>query len=235
MKVLVVDDNPIVLRGMQTLLEDVPEVRDVLTAVNGRDALARLAQHDDVDLVCLDVRMPLLDGLGVLDAVAADLPVIMLTHSEEPAVIAEALAKGARGYLVHGTFGVDELVSALRTCVRGGMVLGQDAASVMLRRQAGGGAAPAPADTGSVGSGATTVAVSRLRGRLTDREVEIVQAVVRGLSNAAVGAELYLTEKTVKNHLNRIYAKVGVRSRTELVAAWHGTCGPAGLGPSVGS
>jgi DNA-binding NarL/FixJ family response regulator len=225
-RVLVVDDNPVVLRGMQSLLGDVDDVEQVLLADNGVTALEMLRSHD-VDVMCLDVRMPLMDGLEVVAQVAHELPVVMLTHSEEPEVIGKALAAGARGYLVHGTFGVDEVMSALRTCLRGGLVLGATAADVVLRRAERAGEAP-PAQAGQGG----------LAGDLTEREREIVLGVTRGLSNAAIGRELFLSEKTVKNHLNRIYAKVAVHSRTELVAAWfgtgHGPSGPGGSGPSVG-
>jgi DNA-binding NarL/FixJ family response regulator len=220
--VLVVDDNPVVLRGMQSLLEDVDDVEQVLLADNGVAALEMLRSHD-VDVMCLDVRMPLMDGLEVVAQVAGQLPVVMLTHSEEPEVIQKALDGGARGYLVHGTFGVDEIMSALRTCLRGGLVLSETAADVVLRRtdRVGG------EQAADAGQGA-------LVGDLTEREREIVLGVTRGLSNAAIGRELFLSEKTVKNHLNRIYAKVAVHSRTELVAAWYGTSVPDGSRPSVG-
>ncbi|MGL4173866.1 MAG: response regulator [Actinomycetota bacterium] len=207
MKVLVVDDNPIMIRGMRALLTEVSSVVEVLTAVNGQDALIVLEKCPDIDVVCLDVRMPLMDGISVVQRIGGRWPVIMLTHSDDRGVIEKALDAGARGYLVHGTFGVPELTSALLTCRAGGLVLGKGPAAVIRERTVSGG--PLPGEV--------------LAGVLTEREGQIANGVARGLSNAQVGRELFLSEKTVKNNLNRIYAKVGVRSRTELVAVWHGT------------
>jgi DNA-binding NarL/FixJ family response regulator len=217
-KVLVADDNPVVLRGMEVLLGDSGAVSGVLTAPDGEQALVLLAEHPDVDVVCLDVRMPRLDGLGVLDEVAVRTACLMLTHSEEPEVVADALARGARGYLVHGTFEVPELLAALHTCRAGGLVLGRVAAAAVMS-----GGAPRPpsssAPAGPPAQGPTDG--DRMRDLLTDREAEIVDGVLQGLSNAAIGQRLHLSEKTVKNNLNRVYAKVGLGNRVELVAAWH--------------
>jgi len=218
-KVLVADDNPVVLRGMEVLLTDSGAVSCVLTAGDGEQALALLARHPDVDVVCLDVRMPRLGGLGVLDEAAATFPCLMLTHSDQAEVVADALARGARGYLVHGTFEVPELLAALQSCRSGGLVLGRVAAAAVMA-----GGAPRPPSSSSTpatptGEGATDG--DRMRDLLTEREAEIVDGVLQGLSNAAIGQRLYLSEKTVKNNLNRVYAKVGLSNRVELVAAWH--------------
>lgn len=204
MRVLVVDDNPVVRLGLSTMLEDVRVVDEVLEASNGVEALAVIGR-EDVDVVFLDVRMPVLDGLGVLERLDGSVPVVMLTHSEEPDVIAEALRRGARGYLVHGAFGEGELVSALTTCVSGGMVLSPAAVEVAVR---GGSGAPAP---------------SRNDLGLTDRECELLDALAEGLSNAAIAQRLFVTEKTVKNHLNRIYPKLGVSTRSEAIVKWLGS------------
>ena len=217
MKVLVADDNPVVLRGMEVLLTDSGAVSLVLTAADGEQALAVLADHPDVDVACLDVRMPRLGGLGVLDEVADRTPCLMLTHSEEPEVVADALARGARGYLVHGTFEVPELLAALQSCRAGGLVLGRVAAASVLY---GGAQRRAPSSPGRA-EGAGPTDGDRLRALLTEREAEIVDGVLQGLSNAAIGQRLHLSEKTVKNNLNRVYAKVGLANRVELVAAWH--------------
>jgi DNA-binding NarL/FixJ family response regulator len=203
MRVLVVDDNPVVRLGLATMLADVDLVAEVLEASNGVEAL-RVLDGGDVDAVFLDVRMPVLDGLGVLERLDGSVPVVMLTHSEEPDVFAEALRRGARGYLVHGAFGEGELVSALTTCVNGGMVLSPAAVDVAVRGAAGV-SEPARPDLG-----------------LTDRECELLDALADGLSNAAIAQRLFVTEKTVKNHLNRIYPKLGVSTRSEAIVMWLG-------------
>lgn len=218
MKVLVVDDNPVVLRGMEVLLTDSPSVTTVLTAHDGEHALELLEDHPDVDVVCLDVRMPRLGGLGVLDAVAQRYACLMLTHSDEPEVVADALTRGARGYLVHGTFTVDELLAALHTSRAGGLVLGRVAAAAVMGN---GAVARRPAAPAPEPEEPPATAGDEMSLLLTAREQEIVDGVLQGLSNAAIGRRLFLSEKTVKNNLNRVYAKVGMSNRVELVAAWH--------------
>lgn len=215
MKVLVVDDNPIVRAGLHAMLEDIDLVQEVEEASNGQLALdaIRAGAHD---VVFLDVRMPVVDGLTVLKELDGGVPVVMLTHSEEPDIIRECLSSGARGYLVHGTFGEGELVSALTTCLNGGMVLSPAAVPVAL----------APA---SIGGEPTQAAAAAQEWGLTQREQELMDALAEGLSNAAIAARLFLSEKTVKNHLNRIYAKLSVSSRSEAIVKWLGRSVPRGL------
>jgi DNA-binding NarL/FixJ family response regulator len=204
MRVLVVDDNPVVRAGLSAMLGDQPAVSEVVEASNGQLALDLLAEGG-IDMMFLDVRMPVLDGLGVLERMDAAVPVIMLTHSEEPAVIRETLRLGARGYLVHGSFDEAELTSALSTCRHGGMVLSPSAAGVAMQPA---GSAPAAAATEDFG--------------LTEREQQLIAELADGLGNAAIAQRLFLSEKTVKNHLNRIYAKMGVSSRAEAIVRWLG-------------
>lgn len=201
MKVLVVDDNPIVRLGLRAILTDLPEVTEVVEAADGRQALAA-ATGARFDLIFLDVRMPVLDGLGTLRELG-DTPVVMLTSSEEPETIRQALALGARGYLVHGEFGEAEVAAALRTCSAGGIVLSPPAAVALAET----GARPGP-ETGAGRFG------------LTAREGELMDALAEGLSNAQIAGRLYLSEKTVKNHLNRIYPKLAVTSRAEAIVVW---------------
>jgi len=189
------------------MLSSLEDVDDVLTAVDGAQAVEHV-NAGDVDATFLDVRMPVMDGLAALRAIGGRVPVVMLTHSDEPEIVAEAVTLGARGYLVHGTFDADELISALRVCRSGGLLLGSAVAAAFTPgpRPTGRGAGPPP----------------ELTGLLTDREREVMDTVAQGLSNGAVARELFLSEKTVKNHLNRIFDKLGMSSRAEAIAAWHG-------------
>jgi DNA-binding NarL/FixJ family response regulator len=210
-RVLVADDNPVVRAGMVAMLSALDDVDEVLVAADGAEAV----EHVDgggFDAVFLDVRMPVLDGLGALRAIDSRVPVVMLTHSDEPEIVAEALVLGARGYLVHGTFSAEELISALRVCRAGGLLLGAAVASAFAA-----GPRPSAADRG--GPPADLLAL------LTEREREVMELVARGLSNGAIARSMFLSEKTVKNHLNRIYDKLGFSSRAEAVAAWHGARG----------
>lgn len=207
MKVLVADDNPVVRAGMVAMLGDLDGIEQVLTASNGVETLD-LAREHDPDALFLDVRMPLKSGLDVLAQYEGNASVVMLTHSSEPEIVREALRRGARGYLVHGTFTEVDLVAALKVCADGGLLVGASVAHAVLGEVSEQKAPPGPSP--------------RLVGLLTQRELEIMAAVARGLTNADIAGEFFLSEKTVKNHLNRIYVKLGFRSRAEAVAAWHG-------------
>lgn len=209
MRVLVADDNAVVRLGVQAVLEQCSGVEAVLHAADGVEAL-EVARAEHPDLVLLDVRMPHRDGIDVLAELSVLAPVLMLTHSDEPETIRAALDNGAKGYLVHGELTVDEIEAAVCTCVSGGMVLGRQAAEVVMR-------APRRPDPNAV------------RELLSRREQQIMDAVAQGLSNAEIAAEEFLAPKTVKNHVNNIYAKLGVSSRAQAVARWLGV---AGSGPS---
>jgi len=211
MRVLVADDNAVVRLGVRAVLEQVPDVSATLQAADGVQAL-EIARRERPDVVLLDVRMPRRGGLDVLAELAEIAPVLMLTHSDEPETIRAALAAGARGYLVHGTLSIEEIAGAIRTCVAGGIVLGAQAADAVFAP--GGGAAPGhPRGTGA----------ADVRGLLTAREQQIMDAVATGMSNTEIAAREFLAPKTVKNHVNNIYAKLGASSRAQAVALWVGS------------
>lgn len=200
--VLVADDNAVIRLGLKALLADLENVDRVLEAVDGAQAL-EVARAERPHLVLLDVRMPGTDGLTVLPELVGLSTVVMLTHSDEPDVIRSTLAAGARGYLIHGRIGEKELAAAVGICLDGGVVLAQGVSEVLLSP---------PEET-----------VDALPARmevLTEREVEIMELIGSGLSNAAIGTQLFLAEKTVKNHINRIYDKLGYRTRAEAISDW---------------
>lgn len=208
LRLVIADDNPVVRAGMANLLATLPGFDVVGSAADGREAL-EMVQRLHPDLAMLDVRMPHLDGISVAQAIAATVPVLMLTHSEEPEVIASALAAGARGYVVHSEFDVDEIVSAVRTVAGGGVHLSPAAGAILA-----GAAGRAVAATGQPGTtSADTFGLSA-------REVEVMDLIADGKTNGVIARECYLSEKTVKNHVNRIFAKLGVASRAEAVSLW---------------
>ncbi|RYV52225.1 response regulator transcription factor [Pengzhenrongella frigida] len=226
MKILVADDNAVVRLGLQAVLDQVPDVSVTLLAADGVQAL-EVARAERPDVVLLDVRMPRRSGLDVLAELTEIAPVLMMTHSDEPETIRAALAGGARGYLVHGTLTIAEIAAAIRTCVAGGMVLGPQAASAMFAQ----GPVVAHVDV-------------QVRARLSTREQQIMDAVATGISNGEIAVQEFLSPKTVKNHVNNIYAKLGVSSRAQAMALWVGSApssadplgpGPRNLGPPAGS
>ncbi|GAA4262385.1 response regulator transcription factor [Dactylosporangium darangshiense] len=205
--VLVVDDNPIVRSALRGIL-DTDDGFDVLAeAANGREAL-HAARRLRPTVTLLDHRMPIADGLSVLNAIAQHTAVLVLTSDDDPVLIAGMLHQGARGYLVHGEFDPPELLRAVREVAGGRGWLSPGAASVaasMVRDQASRQHARVRARTGF---------------GLTDREEDVLNLLCEGLTNASIAHRLRLTEKTVKNHLNHVFAKLQVRTRTEAVVRW---------------
>ncbi|MFF5293810.1 response regulator [Paractinoplanes globisporus] len=210
--VLVVDDNPIMRSVLRGILAADQRLRVVAEAANGREALD-LAQRLRPAVTLLDHRMPIADGLSVVATLGRHSAVLVLTSSDEPQIIAEMLRLGARGYLVHGEFEPGDLVRAVHEVVGGRGWLSPIAASVAAS-MARGESVAGPVRHPEAGR------TERLTERLTEREREVVELLCQGLSNASIAQQLWLTEKTVKNHLNHIFAKLGVRSRTEAIVRW---------------
>lgn len=220
-RVLVVDDNLVVRSGLISLLE-ASGIQVVGQAGDGRTAV-ELAERLRPDLVLLDVQMPLLDGVAAAELLSRTTRVIMLTYTDDPKVVRTAIGNGAVGYLVHGSFTAEELTSAVHDAVGGAHPFSQVAVSALVgavREKTGQDAPPEPAvaaderdraapDTGRFG--------------LSAREAEVMELIVRGCSNSEIAGRLFLAEKTVKNHVNRIYAKLGVTSRSAAIAQWIGT------------
>jgi DNA-binding NarL/FixJ family response regulator len=188
-RVLIADDHPLILAGVRRALDDADEFEVVAEAQAGSQVLP-LVGREKPDLVLLDIRMPQLDGLACLDLIRKRHPeirVVVLSAYMDRDRIEAALRRGATAYIVKGVNPLD-LASALRQAVQGTVfnVLG------------------APEDGEVAGEAG-----------LTKREVEMLKAVARGLSNHAIGKEMWVTEQTVKFHLRNIYRKLGVTSRTE--------------------
>lgn len=188
-RVLVADDHRLILRAVRRVLESTDDIEIVGEARRGSQVLPLLSQLKP-DLCLLDVRMPEMDGLTCVERIrkaSADVRIVMLSAADEPERAEEAFARGADVYLSKS---VDprELPEALRRAHRG------------ERFQM-----------------ATMDATEQLdeRAGLTDRELEVLRAVARGLANQAISSELWITEQTVKFHLTNIYRKLGVSSRTE--------------------
>ncbi|GLU47762.1 response regulator [Nocardiopsis ansamitocini] len=206
--VLAVDDNIVVRAGLISLLEASDSIRVVGEAGDGVEAVEQ-AHRLRPDVVLLDVRMPVRDGVSSVEELAAITKVVMLTHTEDARTIETALRRGACGYLVHGHFTLDELTRALHEVVhRDGSPLSPVAATALLTFMRS-----APTSQGAVG--ATDLG-------LTEREAEVLGAAARGLSNAAIAKDLFLSEKTVKNHINRIFRKLDVSTRSAAIARWNG-------------
>lgn len=214
--VLIADDNPSVRATLRPLLESRGTISVVAEAANGRAALtAAIRLRPQVTL--LDQRMPVADGLSVIDEITQYSAVLVLTGSADPELIAPMLRGGARGYLVYGQFDPPHLVHAVHAVAAGQGWLTPTAASVAAT-----GMRDAYARERAAADRAHLHRTTQQRYGLTEREEEVVDLLCAGLSNAAIADRLAVSEKTVKNHLNKVFAKLDVFSRTEAIARWQG-------------
>ncbi|WP_432843139.1 LuxR C-terminal-related transcriptional regulator [Dactylosporangium sp. CA-092794] len=214
--VLVVDDNPAVRATLRPLLESDGTIAVVAEAGNGRTGLAAALRHRP-RVTLLDYRMPVADGLSVVAELSRCSAVLVLTGSAEPELIAPMLAGGASGYLVYGQFDPPELLRAVHSVAAGLGWLTPTAASVAV-----GSMRDALARERAAAERAEQRRAVRRGFGLTDREREVVMLLAEGLSNAAIARRLAVSEKTVKNHLANLFAKLGAANRTEAVTRWQG-------------
>ena len=209
-RVLVADDEALVRSGLRLILGSEPDLEVVGEASDGRQAV-ELAHATEADVLLLDLRMPVLDGLAAL-RLLADLPlaVVVLTTFDTDANVREALACGAAGFLLKDA-PADRLVSAVRAAACGDAVL---ARSVARRLAAELAARPSPRPLVLVDE-------------LTPREQEVLALMSEGCSNAEIARSLNIVEGTVKTHVARILMKLGVRDRLQAVVTAY-RCGLVG-------
>ncbi|MBA8807281.1 response regulator [Promicromonospora sukumoe] len=198
-RVFLVDDHEVVRRGVADLLESEPGVSVVGEAGTAREALARVPAAEP-DVVVLDVRLPDGDGVTVcrdLRSRMPDLACLMLTSFADDEALYDAILAGAAGYVLKQVRGTD-LVKAVLTVAAGGSMLDPRAtARVMERLRTEAQHAPDPL------------------AQLTDQERRILGLIGHGLTNRQIGAELFLAEKTVKNYVSSIFAKLGLERRAQ--------------------
>jgi DNA-binding NarL/FixJ family response regulator len=197
LRLLVVDDHPVVRMGLVAMLSEHEDFEVVAQAADGAEAVV-LAEKHRPDVVLMDLRMPGLDGAAAtaqLRSGGAGPAVLVLTTYDTDADIVRAVEAGATGYLLKDA-PRETLADAIRRAARGETVLAPPVVARLASRLR---APAAPA--------------------LTDRELEVLQCVARGLSNAEVGRELHIGEATVKTHLLRAFEKLGVTDRPAAVTA----------------
>ncbi|WP_232677454.1 response regulator transcription factor [Nocardioides sp. R-C-SC26] len=214
--VLVVDDHALFRAGLTSVLEALPDVALCGEADSGETALEQVATLRP-DVVLMDLRMPGIGGLAATARIAdqhPDVAVVVLTMSEDPDSVFAALRAGARGYLLKES-GADDVHRALTGVARGEAVFGPRVAEQVLRFFA----------AGQVGGGGTEAFPD-----LTAREREVLDLMARGLDNASIARRLFLSEKTVRNRVSDILAKLRARTRAEAIARAR----DAGLGTEPG-
>jgi len=192
MRVLIADDHPLILAGIKRALEEDDQFEVVAEARVGSQVLPLVSQTHP-DLALLDLRMPEMDGLACLDRIRKEHPkgkVVILSVSTDPEVVQTVLNHGAAAYVVKSVNPID-LSSALRQALEGTVF-------------------------SAVGLPEKTAQQDAVKAAgLTDRETTILKALARGLSNEAIGKELWVAQQTVKFHLTNIYRKLDVKNRTE--------------------
>ncbi|MEN2736622.1 response regulator transcription factor [Microbacterium sp. X-17] len=209
-RVVVADDQAIIRDGLVTVLGLLPDMEVVGSASDGAEAVA-LAVAERPDVVLMDLRMPVLDGVGATERIVREAPgsaVLVLTTFADDESILTALRAGARGYLTKDA-GRAELASAVRAVARGQATFAPEVGARIIGSLTS--APPArPADP----AGAL---VERFPA-LTRREAEVLGLVADGLSNGEIASALFVGGSTVKTHINAIFAKLGVSSRAQAIA-----------------
>jgi DNA-binding NarL/FixJ family response regulator len=209
-RLLIVDDEALVRAGLKMILESADDLEVVAEAEDGADAAEMVRKHRP-DVVLMDIRMPRLDGLAATREVQAlpDPPkVVVLTTFDLDDYVFRALQAGASGFLLKDT-PPRELVQAVRVVAAGDAML----SPTVTRRLIGHFAADSRTDR-------QRVARQRLT-TLTDREREVLAAVARGLSNADIGKELFMSEATVKAHVSRVLVKLDATNRVQVAILAH--------------
>ncbi|HEX5427409.1 MAG TPA: response regulator transcription factor [Pedococcus sp.] len=203
-RVVVADDQEMVRAGFRLLLERVDDIEVVAEAEDGAQAVAEVARLRP-DIVLMDIRMPGLDGLAATEQVLAQTPgtrVIVLTTFDVDEYVFSALRIGASGFLLKSS-PAERLVRAIRLVADGDAMLDPAVTSRVIEKFA----------SQHVPEAASTPGLERL----TERELEVLTQVAKGLSNAEVAAALFITEATVKTHVARLLAKLGLRDRVQAV------------------
>ena len=201
-RVLVVDDQSMVRAGFRLLLADEPDIEVVAEASNGREAVAHAARlHPDV--ILMDIRMPELDGLEATRRILATdttARVLVLTTFDLDDYVFEALRAGASGFVLKDD-PPEQLLAAVRTVAAGEALLSPAVTRRVIRHFAHARHQSPPPGVAE----------------LTSRELEVFELITRGLSNAEIGAELFISDTTVKTHVTRLLQKLGLRDRAQAI------------------
>jgi len=194
-RLLIVDDHPVVRDGLRGMLESQQDFEVVGEAGDGSEAV-RMVENLNPDIVLMDLRMPVMDGVTALGEIKANNPevqVLVLTTYDSDADILPAIEGGAAGYLLKDS-SKEELYDGIRAAARGETVLAPAVAARLVGRMR------APAEE-----------------KLSSREVEVLQLVAEGASNSEIAQQLHISQATVKSHLVNIFRKLGVSDRTAAV------------------
>ncbi|HFB39338.1 MAG TPA: response regulator transcription factor [Oceanithermus sp.] len=199
-RILLADDHALFRQGLRSLLEAEGDIRVIGEAKDGREAL-RAALETNPDVILMDIQMPGLDGAEATKEILKEKPdakVVMLTMYRQDAYVFEAVKAGARGYLLKDA-SADELIDAVRRVAAGEVLLDAELAEQIIQ---------------DFRAKEAEIPKSR-RADLTDREVQILRLLAQGATNQEIADELGISEKTVRNRLSEIFAKLHLNNRTQ--------------------
>ena len=197
-RLLLVDDQSIIREGLSSLLQTQPDLEIVGEAGNGEQAVERSIKLQP-DVVLMDIRMPVMDGVAairLLKKQAPEIKILVLTTFDDDQYVTEAMAYGADGYLLKDTPS-SELAQAIRSVNQGYTQMGPGLFAK------------------TIGSSNLKTSVNTELNQLTAREQEVLQLIATGHNNKEIAAQLYITERTVKNHVNSILRSLNLRDRTQ--------------------
>jgi DNA-binding NarL/FixJ family response regulator len=209
MKVVICDDQAIIRDGLTMLLKLEPDIEVVGTAEDGAAAV-EMVTKEKPDLVLMDLKMPIMNGVEATRQIKANYPevkILVLTTYDDDEWVFDAIQAGADGYLLKDT-PRDEVVKAVKGTASGKTYVDPSVAGKVLEQV----------------SSHQTQPATLITGKLTEREIEVLRLIARGLNNKDISEQLFLSEGTVRNHVSAILAKLGVSDRTQaaVIAIQHG-------------
>jgi DNA-binding NarL/FixJ family response regulator len=206
-RAFIADDNVVIRQGLRNLLNAEEGIKVVGEASTGAEAIQWMRKHE-ADVVLMDIRMPVIDGISATAEIVRTRPetkILVLTVTEDQLTLARAIHAGAKGYLVYSHFSPDELLNAVYTVASGKEIQPSPVVALAL------GNIPRNEQRTDF------LEKQQLLDPLTPRESEILDLIGDGRSNAEIAQVLVVEEKTIKNHITRLYSKLNINSRYEAI------------------
>ena len=206
-RLLIVDDQIIIIQGLKSLLEIQPDLKVIADVANGQEALDHISslQQDQLpDVVLLDVRMPIMDGVATTKELSLNFPeikILILTTFDDNEYISQAMNYGAKGYLLKDTL-PEDLAMAIYAVNKGNTYLGAGLFEKIISPSLSSTSIPAPN-------------IAKKMTELSPREQDVLNLIAQGANNREIATELYISDKTVKNHVTSILSKLNLRDRTQ--------------------
>jgi DNA-binding NarL/FixJ family response regulator len=214
--VLLVDDQKLFVENLKTVIDLTTEDLEVVGIAYDGEQAVRMVDELEPKIVLMDVRMPVMDGVQatrIIHGSHPDITIIMLTTFDNDDYVRDALENGAHGYLLK-SIPPEKLLSSIRAAGAGGVLMSPEVATRMVRRDAGGGA---PASERTL-DGRQLKEILR---SFSPREREVIEHIAMAYSNREIAEKMFISEQTVKNYISRIYQRLGVSRRSQLVKLYH--------------